>query len=140
MPLLAGILDLGGHLKEENENYKYFYEPLQKQSDIVEQVCSLANLSGFCSTNYSSYAIISGNKLDRLPLVVSRKRVCKNHDSNYTLNNRDMTWKFNVREIGLGPYYGFKVDGNERILLADLTVSHNVSSFYFTRIFFGVIG
>ena len=81
---------------------------------------------------------ISDNELDRLPLVVSQKRVCKSHDSNFTLNNRDMTWKFNVRKLGLGAYYGFKVDGNERILLADLSVTHNVSLFYFTRIFFGL--
>jgi hypothetical protein len=38
-----------------------------------------------------------------------------------------MVWRFKVEKVGLGSYYGFKVDKNERILLADLTVSHNVS-------------
>ncbi|CAB5382770.1 unnamed protein product [Rhizophagus irregularis] len=37
-----------------------------------------------------------------------------------------MVWRFKVEKVGLGSYYGFKVDKNERILLADLTVSHNV--------------
>ena len=137
MPLLSGILDVGGHLQEENGNYKYVYESLQKQCNMSEQVCKLANLSGFCSRNIkessnnpSCYTIISGNKLDKLSLVVSRKRVCKNHDQNFKLNNRDMVWGFKVVEVGLGSYYGFKVDKNERILLADLTVYHNVSFFH----------
>jgi hypothetical protein len=137
LPLLAGILDIGGRLQEENGNYKYVYESLQKQYNIVEQVSNLANLSGFCSksikessNNSSCYTIISGNKLDRLPLVVSRKIVCKNHDHNLKLNNRDMVWGFKVVKVGLGSYHGFKIDKNERFLLADLTVSHNVSFFF----------
>ncbi|GBC03987.1 hypothetical protein RclHR1_05440005 [Rhizophagus clarus] len=134
LPLLAGILDISGHLLEENGNCKYVYESIQER---CEQICNLANLSGFYSTNTvanmkecsnnittsSHCAIISGNKLDILPLVVSRKKVLKNHDHHKL--DRDMVWKFKVEKVGPASYYGFKVDKNERILLADLTVSHN---------------
>jgi hypothetical protein len=69
------------------------------------------------------YDYISGNDLDKLPLVVSR-----NHDSHKF--NRDTVWRFKVEKVGLGSYYGFKVDKNERILLADLIVSHNVCLYF----------
>jgi hypothetical protein len=143
LPLLAGILDISGHLLEENRNYKYTYEAFQER---CEQICNLANLSGFYSTNIvsnmkecsnnimtpSCCTIISGNDLDKLPLVVSSKKVFRNYDNHKF--NRDMVWRFKIEVVGLGPYYGFKVDKNERILLADLTVSHNVS-LYFVSLF-----
>ncbi|RGB44035.1 signal recognition particle, alpha subunit, N-terminal-domain-containing protein [Rhizophagus diaphanus] len=133
LPLLAGILDINSHLLEENRIYRYVYRSLHER---CEQICNLANLSGFYSTNIvanmkecsdnittPSCTIISGNKLEKLPLVVSRKKVFRNRD--HRKFNRDMVWGFKVEKVGLGSYYGFKVDKNERILLADLTVSHN---------------
>ncbi|PKK80295.1 hypothetical protein RhiirC2_859996 [Rhizophagus irregularis] len=134
LPLLAGILDISSHLLEENRNYRYVYRSLHER---CEQICNLANLSGFYSTNIvsnmkecsdnittpSCCTIISGNKLEKLPLVISRKKVFRNRD--HPKFNRDMVWGFKVEKVGLGSYYGFKVDKNERILLADLTVSHN---------------
>ncbi|CAG8494396.1 17261_t:CDS:10, partial [Funneliformis caledonium] len=140
LPLLAGILDIGGHLLEKQKgSYEYIYQSPQKRCNIVEQVRNLANLSGFCSINVKRsmkevsnnitapyfYTTITGNELDKLPLIVSRKKVCKHRDCNLKLDNRDMVWSFKVVNVGLGPYYGFKVDKNERFLLADLTVAHN---------------
>lgn len=38
-------------------------------------------------------------------------------------------WGFEVKEFGIGDYYGFVVDGNHRFLLGDFTVTHNVIIF-----------
>ncbi|RGB24589.1 hypothetical protein C1646_772861 [Rhizophagus diaphanus] len=104
LPLLAGILDISSHLLERTE---------------ITDMFTVANMKE-CSDNIttpSCCTIISGNELEKLPLVVPRKKVFKNRD-----HPKFDRWRFKVEKVGLGSYYGFKVDKNERILLADLTI------------------
>ncbi|PKB93499.1 hypothetical protein RhiirA5_507950 [Rhizophagus irregularis] len=98
LPLLAGILDISSHLLEENRNTDMFTGPFT--SDVNKSV--IWQIYQVRKTSFSSQESIQKSKF-----------------------NRDMVWRFKVEKVGLGSYYGFKVDKNERILLADLTVSHN---------------
>ncbi|POG62785.1 hypothetical protein GLOIN_2v1692587 [Rhizophagus irregularis DAOM 181602=DAOM 197198] len=97
LPLLAGILDISSHLLEENRN-----------TDMVYSTNIVANMKE-CSDNITTPSCCT--------IIKSIQK---------SKFNRDMVWRFKVEKVGLGSYYGFKVDKNERILLADLTVSHNV--------------
>jgi thymidine kinase len=38
-----------------------------------------------------------------------------------------LAWGFKIQSIGNGDYYGFTVDGNQRMLLEDMTVTHNTT-------------
>ena len=47
------------------------------------------------------------------------KKELKGYKANKDLSNIE------IEDLGIGPYYGFEVDGNHRFLLKDFTVTHN---------------
>lgn len=62
---------------------------------------------------------ITGTGLDRIPTRVPRKQIAP-----YTTRVL-MSSPFEVIPKGKGPFCGWQVDGNERFLLGDFTVTHN---------------
>jgi DNA-directed RNA polymerase beta' subunit len=62
---------------------------------------------------------ISGNGLEKIPTLLSHKK-CRSP------KNRDMSsYKISIEEDGVGKYFGFEVDKNNRFLLGDYTITHN---------------
>ena len=55
------------------------------------------------------------------------------------LNLRDfgyLTYKFLVKEVDVGSYFGFEIDGNRRFMLGDCTITHNtVLSLYIASLY-----
>lgn len=142
LQLLAGMLDSSGYLQQhfssDDGARGTVYEFTQARKCMAESFQRLANLCGFrsnrpvpeelvidgeTSTYYKTY--ITGSDLYRIPCAAPRKCACEGEAAGDAHMNDSMDWGFKVISIGDGDYYGFTVDGNHRMLLEDLTVTHN---------------
>ena len=66
---------------------------------------------------------ISGDLLHEVPVKVPRKKL----EPRLQVKDTAVTG-ITVKHIGIGNYYGFTLDGNNRYLLGDFTVTHNTCS------------
>jgi hypothetical protein len=142
LKLLAGIIDTDGHLNKANEGKRITIVSAYK--DFAEHIVLLSQSLGFNTTirpvskkgvcfkkggekkDYNDhYQInISGN-ISEIPTLIKRKK-CINSSP-----NKDwMRTSIEVKELGLGEYYGWKVDSNRRFVLNDLTVNRNCSQIW----------
>ena len=126
--LIAGILDGDGHL--DNNNCYQLITKYKEISDLVVFLCRSLGLAAHCckkigrikSLNFEGeyYSIsISGNT-NIIPVKVERKKAKERKQIKTVL--RTGFW---IEEIGVGKWYGFKVDKDERFLLGDFTITHN---------------
>lgn len=126
--LIAGILDGDGHL--DNNNCYQLITKYEEISDSVVFLCRSLGLAAYCckkigrikSLNFEGeyYSIsISGNT-NIIPVKVERKKAKERKQIKTVL--RTGFW---IEEIGVGEWYGFKVDKDERFLLGDFTITHN---------------
>lgn len=126
--LIAGILDGDGHL--DNNNCYQLITKYKEISDLVVFLCRSLGLAAYCckkigrikSLNFEGeyYSIsISGNT-NIIPVKVKRKKAKERKQIKTVL--RTGFW---IEEIGVGKWYGFKVDKDERFLLGDFTITHN---------------
>jgi hypothetical protein len=128
--LLAGIIDSDGYLG------KNVYEIIQKSKIISDDIIYLCRSLGFaayyskcnksCIYNGKKYTgeyyriTLSGEGLEKIPCKVPRKK------ANIRQQIKDaLVTGIQVKHIGKGNYYGFTLDGNNRYLLGDFTVTHN---------------
>jgi ATP-dependent Lon protease len=134
LKLLAGLIDSNGYY---NERMAHF-EIIQINKILSDDVLYLARSLGFIAyqykiiksfkndkeNNFENYYRIEiyGNKLEEIPslyLKIEGKENKKTKDS--------LVYRFEVIHKGKGNYYGFTLDGNNRFLLGDFTVTHNTS-------------
>lgn len=126
--LIAGILDGDGHL--DNNNCYQLITKYKEISDLVVFLCRSLGLAAYCckkigrikSLNFEGeyYSIsISGNT-NIIPVKVKRKKAKERKRIKTVLRT-----EFWIEEIGVGKWYGFKVDKDERFLLGDFTITHN---------------
>jgi hypothetical protein len=135
LPLLAGLIDTDGHLDLVGRQYEF----TQKRQCIVESTARLANSVGLRSGKVKTtrkratnspgcpmrdyYRIHIGGDLSIVPVVISRKAAPPK-----TSKRNPLLWGFKVTPLGMGDYYGFTIQGNNRrFLLGDFTVTHNTS-------------
>jgi ATP-dependent Lon protease len=134
LKLLAGIIDSNGYYNERMSHY----EIIQKSKTLSDDVLYLVRSLGFVAYQYKIiksfntnkdnnledyYRIeIYGNKLEEIPSVYLKTQ-CK--ENNKTKDS--LVYRFEVIHKGQGDYYGFTLDGNNRFLLGDFTVTHNTS-------------
>ena len=137
LKLLAGIIDTDGHLNKANEGKRIIIVSANKE--FAEQIVLLSRSLGFATTirsvtkkgisfkkggekkDYNDhYQInISGNICD-IPTLIKRKKCV-----NSTPNKDMLRTSIEVSEIGLGEYFGWKVDSNSKFLLNDVTTVKN---------------
>jgi hypothetical protein len=135
LKLLAGILDTDGYYDQRGK----IFSISQKSNEITNDILFLARSLGFAAYNkkseksciykgekktgiYNSITI-SGNNLDEIPTLLTRKRAEKR------LQVKDvLVTGVTVSPVGKGEYFGFCIDGNHRYLLGDFTVTHNTCS------------
>jgi len=134
LKLLAGIIDSGGYY---NETMKHF-EIIQKNKNLADDILYLVRSLGFVGNQYKIiksfkdneenkleeyYRIqIYGDKLEEIPILNIKKPY------NETNKTKDvLVYGFKVIYKEKGDYYGFTLDGNNRFLLGDFTVTHNTS-------------
>jgi hypothetical protein len=131
LQLLAGLIDSDGY----HDKPGCCYEIVQKNKTLSEDILFLARSLGFAayskeetkktSMNASIYSriYISGNGLEEIPVKIVRKKQYER-----SINKNALVTGITVNHIGRGDYYGFTLDGNNRYLLGDFTVTHNTCS------------
>jgi hypothetical protein len=132
LQLLAGLIDSDGY--KDNS----CYEITQKNKVLAEDILFLCRSLGFAanmkecekSCMYKGekrtgtyYRIYISGDLDEVPVKISRKKTGPRLQKKNVL-----VTGINVDCVGRGDYYGFTLDGNNRYLLGDFTVTHNTAS------------
>jgi hypothetical protein len=138
--VLAGIIDTDGHLSKEQEGKRILI--CSSIKEFAEQIVLLSRSLGFATTirpvskkgicfkkggekkdyNVHYQINISGN-ISEIPTLIKRKK-CVNSTQNRLYNS------IQVSEIGLGEYFGWKVNCNSKFVLTDLTCVNNCSQMF----------
>jgi hypothetical protein len=131
MKLLAGLIDIYGYYNKTTFNF----EIIQKSKELSDDTLFLCRSLGFKTTRHDlndtketsnklsepMYRLhISGNNLSEIPSL--RFKIQDNHKLEDVLVS-----SIRVKSKGRGNYYGFTLDGNNRFLLGNFTVTHNTS-------------
>lgn len=133
MQILAGLIDTDGHYAPNSG----VFEIIQKNKRLMDDIVFLARSLGFCTSSSTCKkscmykgekregeyvrTIISGD-IDSIPVRIKRKR------ADVRSQKKDhLVYGFTIREVGIGDYYGFSLDGNHRYLLGDFSVTHNTT-------------
>lgn len=133
LELLAGIIDTDGYYDGND------YEVTQKSEALARQVKLVADTLGFRTsinektasidgTPYGPYwrVFISGD-LHRIPCKVERKRA---HEGDAYTRRSWLVSALTIEPAGVGDWCGITLDGNQRYLHADGTVTHNSGKSY----------
>lgn len=141
LKLLAGLIDTDGCVSNEGKRAVI----IQTKVDLSEQIIFLARSLGFVVSigirerkNESIFGLekkdyqnqyrinISGKKLSEIPTLLPRKK-CVNSSQNIVRT------KIEVKSIGLGKYYGWKIDGNHRFIAKNHTILRNCQQMWCTN-------
>lgn len=128
LEVLAGLLDTDGHLDRNG------YEITQNNEELARQIKFIADTLGF-RTSISIkrakindkdcgevYRVLINGDTWRIPCKVARKKV----NSEAVHKNKD--WRLSqlsIESAGEGDWCGICLDGNQRYLHSDGTVTHN---------------
>lgn len=130
LQILAGLLDSDGYTNRTG------YVFCNKNEQLVGDVLFIARSLGFFaqkkeftgkikSTGFEGQywkVYISGD-CSVIPVKIERKKVPKRNI------NKNILWTRikSVESVGIGEYYGVKLDGDHEYLLEDFTVTHNTT-------------
>lgn len=133
LKLLAGLIDSDGN---RNVNSYEFSQKNEKLMDDVIYLCRSLGFSCFKKKKKTSWVYkgvkkygevfrinINGNGIDEIPVLIPRKKV-----GSRKINKDALVNTIDVVHTGFDDYYGFTIDGNERYILGDFTVTHNTCS------------
>jgi len=124
--LLAGIIDSKGKLVN---NLYYIINLKYVNIDYIKDILYIIKSLGF-ECYYFKFNIyyliyIYGNNLDKIPVQINKNKIKIKYT---TYNSLFGTSKFKIiPNMKTTKYYGFTIDGNNRFLLGDFTVTHNTS-------------
>jgi hypothetical protein len=134
LKLLAGLVDTDGWYDKKGK----YYEITQKSDVLASEILFLARSLGFAAYNqkYVKSCLYKGERkegtynrifisgdLTEVPVLLPRKRPEKR------MQKKDvLVTSIEVAHTGRGDYYGFTLDGNNRYLLGDFTITHNTCS------------
>ncbi len=128
LELLAGLIDSDGSIEgSKRSSYSITSKSRQLANDIVFVARSLAfyaKLTERVINNTIYYRVsicFTHNSPDSIPTKLSRKTKYKSTTSNKNLLHRSFT----INQLGVGDYYGFKVDGNNLYTMGNFIVTHN---------------
>jgi len=133
LELLAGLIDSDG-----SKSYKG-YDIIQKNKTLSDDIVFMCRSLGFsaylksCEKSFmykgekktgTYYRIsISGDNLYEIPVKIERKKLePRLQKKNFLVTGIE------IKHVGRGDYYGFTLNGNNRYLLGDFTVTHNTCS------------
>lgn len=136
LKLLAGLIDSDGTFHRskdgfENAHSYVFYQSGRK--DLVDKVEFLCRSLGFrintCihidnrrPNNQDRQQVAIYGNLNEIPCNLTRKKAPK-VNSNY--NRSTVRSGINIEHIGIDNYYGFKLEEDDKFLLADNTIVYN---------------
>lgn len=137
LKLLAGIIDSDGYYfsnKKQGIRSKGYFEIVQKNNILSEQICYLASSLGL---NYTIKKCVKSIKsinfsgeynrinifgpIEQIPVKLNRKK------SLIGTPNKDhsLTGIKSIKSIGNGDFYGFTLSGDHLYLTNDFTIHHN---------------
>lgn len=127
--LLAGLLDAAGL---SSSGALFGFERFAASVRHLVNTCGFrSNKPGSEATNSSSSSSlcveIQGPNLSKIPFRRASNKTMVNRAPYMESMTDHLHWSFEIESLGEGDYFGFTVDGNERMLLSDLTVTHNTS-------------
>jgi len=138
LAVLAGIIDTDGSVSRNGTRVS-ISQGLNHEA-LVRDIVFLARSLGFnCQVNKNAtmwtydgekrtgeafYINISGNGLEDIPTHLPRKKCT----SPMVHNTSKSTGFITIRDIGINEYIGFEIDGNQRFLINDFTVTHNCTN------------
>lgn len=123
--VIAGLLDSDGHFTCNGYD---FISKSERLSNDLAFMCRSVGLAAYvtpckkrCNNFVGTYyrVSISGN-CDKIPMKVQRKMATPRKQKKNVL-----VTGFTVEPTGPGAYIGFTVDGDNRYLLDDFTITHN---------------
>src|SRR5699024_11982756 len=134
LKLLAGILDADGHYHHGG------FDIIQKSEQLLDDIIFIARSLGFSAyktkcekTCYNNgvtgtyYRTNINGDTNLIPTKLKRKQADVRNQKKDPL-----VTGFKIESIGEGDYYGFEIDGPDRLfLLGDFTVTHNTVIFSF---------
>ena len=142
--LLAGLIDSDGHVSNGGKRVVI----IQKTPEISKKIEYLAQSLGF---------VVNVSKIEKKNIVFPGETVARDYEDQYRINisgiclgdiptrierkkcvsaepNKDyMRTSFTVEPVGVGQYYGWQVDQNNKFVLSDFTVAHNCDQMYCTQ-------
>ena len=128
LDLLAGLIDTDGCMLRNG------YEIIQKNEKLAKQIKYVADTLGFRTSINKKLARCNGKDCGfvyrvfingdvwRIPCKISRKKINKDE----VRKNKD--WhlsQLSIESVGMGDWCGICLDGNQRYLHSDGTVTHN---------------
>lgn len=128
LQLLAGLIDTDGYFD------KGYYEITQKNKELAYSIKLVADTLGFRTSIKAKnarcngkdcgevYRVDIGGDVWRIPCRVDRKIAKK---ENFHKNKDWRVSRVNIEPIGRGEYCGLMLNGNQRYLHADGTITHN---------------
>ena len=131
LSLLAGLIDTDGYVGSNGRCIII----TQVKKELSEQILYLARslgMSAFCKERHTKWTwndtkygyaykvAISGEGLEDIPTILGYKKCLKRQQKKDALVSG-----IKITHIGKGPFNGWQIDGNERFLLGDFTVTHN---------------
>ena len=126
LKLLAGLIDIAGHLDKSSTKFEL---NLEKNEVLMDDVIYLARSLGFASYKEdinigNTFCIhISGTGLEQIPTQIQTKRAIPRKQIKDSL-----VTSIRVEYVNQDDYYGFTLDGNCRYLMGDFSVTHNTCS------------
>ena len=125
LEILAGLLDTDGHCTYKGYDY---ISKSRRLADDVAFLCRSAGLrasvkpciKGYRDFKDEYYRVSISGDCSIIPCRVKRKIADKRQQKKSVLRTG-----FHVEPTGCGEYYGFTVDGDNRYLLSDFTITHN---------------
>lgn len=137
LQVLAGLLDSDGHLMRDSAGF----EIMSKSKKLADDIVLLSRSLGFRTIiknvqksikriNFTgTYCKITiFGDLSKIPTKLKRKQVIT---SNIRVN--PLRTGVQLYEKGYDDYYGFELDGNNKYLLSDFTITHNTGKSYLAR-------
>lgn len=126
LEILAGLLDTDGYC------YNNCYDYVSKSKQLAEDVIFLARSLGLaayikecaksCQNNFTGkyFRVSISGDCSIIPCRVERKKACERNQKKDSL-----VTGFKIEKLKIGNYYGWELNGNERYLLDDFTLTHN---------------
>ncbi len=131
LEVLAGFIDTDGSVRLRSNGIGCHVEISQKNDihgHLLVSAAQIASSLGFKtrfwkSPNGMNTLAISGYGLHRIPTLLPHKKIPRTDVD--TLRTNPYVSKIKIRCVGVDKYCGWYIDGNERFLLGDYTVTHN---------------
>ena len=138
LKVLAGIIDTNGIVQHDGKGIIITQEMNHEQ--LVKDIILLSRSLGFytCSTikdttwtwkyeqkTGNAYNINISGDIQNIPTLLPKNKCSsERHDSIKT------TGYLTVKDAGIGDYIGFTLDGNQKFVINDFTVTHNCANVY----------